>query len=194
VLRLAVPALLLMGGCMFLQRDPETAVCADVAISEIRKAASSDTLVSWVELYNTTASPIGMRGLELRFRNPTGASETDVVIKRDFDAAPGAYVTLGLASDDDSMRPAYLDYGFLDDFTGTWPSDAALELDSCDTKIDLVQYGSLPSMGTLSLDGANPPSADDNDFVTNFCTDATLVGTTYPGTPQHPNITCPVTP
>src|SRR4051812_45072635 len=122
VLRCLAPLILLGGGCMMLQRDPEAAVCASVdpgalVISEVRKASSSDSLVSWVEVYNASSGPIGMRGLEIRFRDPTGASETDVTIKRDFEVAPGAYATLGLASDDDAMRPSYIDYGFLADFT-----------------------------------------------------------------------------
>lgn len=190
---LRVAALLIpVAGCMFAQRDPEPAVCPQLAagalaISEIRKASASDTLASWVELYNTSSDTIDLRGVELRFRNPTGASEQDVTVGRSVAVAAGAYVTLGLA--DDGALPDYLDYGFLGQLTGTWPSDAALEVDSCGAKVDLVQYGSLPSTGTLSLNGAKPPSADDNDFTTNFCTDPNPAGT-----PRATNIVCPSTP
>ena len=186
------------GGCLFEQRDPEPLVCASIepgalAISEVRKAASSDTTqVSWVELYNTTSAAIAMRGVALRFRNPTGASEIDVEVRRAFDAPAGAYITIGLV--DDATRPDYIDYGILGQLGTTWPSDVALEVDTCGTKIDVVQYSSLPSMGTLSLDGASPPTADANDFAAHFCTDATLVGGAYPGTPRQPNIVCPTTP
>ena len=178
---------ILVTGCV---RDPLPAVCpdlaaGDLAVSEIRKASTSDSLASWVELYNTTGGALDLRGLVLRFRNPDGASETDVTVRRSLAVGAGGYVVLGLTTDDDANRPAYVDYGFLDDFGATFPSAAALDVEACATLVDRVQYSALPSTGTYSL-GTMPPDANANDFTTNWCTDVTLAGT-----PQHANIACP---
>jgi hypothetical protein len=181
---------MLAGGCV---RDPVAAVCpdlapGDLAVTEIRASGTGDTLGSWVELYNASGQALDLKGVELRFRKPDGSSETDVTVRRSLPVGAGAYVVLGLFSDDDAVRPAYVDYGFVADFHVSWPSGSALDIDACGTKIDRVQYDSLPSSGTYSL-GSTPPTADANDFATNWCTDATPAGT-----PQHANITCPVTP
>ena len=183
-----VVALLLAGGCV---RDPVATVCPDLAVgalavTEIRKAGTADTLGSWVELYNATGASIDLQGVELRFRSPDGASETDVIVRRVLPVGAGGYVVLGLFADD-ATRPAYVDYGFLGDFHVTWPSAAALEVDACGVKIDTVQYAALPSAGTYSL-GTMPPTADANDFTSSWCTDITAAGA---GTPQHANTACP---
>lgn len=186
--RARVVLLLSLGACT---RDPLPAVCPDVAegglaISEIRKAGSSDTLVSWVELYNASGGALDLYGLVLRFRNPTGASETDVTVRRSLVANAGQYVVLGLVADDASTRPSYVDYGFLDDFGATFPSSAVLDVDACGATIDRAQWSSLPSTGSYAVSGAMAPDAGRNDFAQNWCTDATPAGT-----PQQPNLVCP---
>jgi hypothetical protein len=67
---------------------------------------------------------------------------------------------------------------------------AAVDVEACGTLIDRVTYDVLPDMGTYSL-GAQPPSADNNDLPAMWCTDATNLAGTYPGTPQHANLACP---
>ncbi len=178
-----------LGGCV---RDPVAAICPDIpvgalAVTEIRASGTGDTLGSWVELYNASNAALDLKGVELRFRKPDGSSETDITVRRSVPVGAGAYVVLGLFSDDDTIRPAYVDYGFLADFGASWPSGAALDVDACGVLIDRTQYATLPSMGTYSL-GTMPPTSDANDFATNWCTDITAAGA---GTPQHANTACP---
>jgi len=178
-------------GCV---RDPAPAECPDIAVgalavTEIRGSnGSTDTLGIWIELYNTSASTIDLEGIKVRFRKKDGSSETDVLIRRSLPIAAGAYETLGIF--DDAMRPAYIDYGMSGDYHTTFLSAAAIDVEACGVRIDRVTYDVLPTMGTYSL-GAHPPTADNNDLPAMWCTDATNLAGTYPGTPQHANLACP---
>ena len=122
------------------------------------------------------------------FGGMSGDDSTDTVVRRSRPVAPGGDVTLGLAVDEE--RPAYTDYGISADFPASWPTQAAVDVQSCGTRIDLVQYGSLPKTGTYSL-GASPPTAEANDLPANWCTDTTTTPGSFPGTPQKANTACP---
>jgi hypothetical protein len=191
VIGLTVAAAALATGCT---RDPAPAECPDVGVgdlvvTEIRGPQSgSDTLGTWVELYNASGGSLDLKGLKIRFRKKDGSSETDVLVRRSVQAAAGAYVVLGLFPDDDT-RPSYVDYGFASDFHVSFLPAAAVDVEACGTRIDRAIYDQLPNMGTYELGAA--PDADANDLPTNWCTDATISGTTYPGTPQQPNPACP---
>jgi hypothetical protein len=190
-MRVMVAIAIAMGGCV---RDPAPVFCpevspGDLAVSEVRKQPSGDALGSWVELYNTSGQELDLRGVELRFRRMDGTNETKVIVRRSLIAPAGGYVVLGLVTDDE-LRPAHIDYGFASDFTTSWPTAAALDINACGELVDRMTYSSLPTMGTYSL-GAVPPSADANDFPAMWCTDPTPVGTGFPGTPGQPNVGCP---
>ncbi len=181
----------LSAGCV---RDPAPALCPDIAVgdlalTEIRGPQSQDGLGTWVELYNASSGSIDLEGLKVRFRKKDGSSETDVLVRRAVVVAAGAYATLGLVPDD-SSRPDYIDYGIAGDFHTSFLAAAAVDVEACGLRIDRVTYDVLPAMGTYSL-GASPPSADNNDLPANWCTDATDLGGTYPGTPRLANISCP---
>ena len=181
----------LLPGCV---RDPAPAECPDIAVgdlavTEIRGPnGSTDTLGVWVELYNTSTASIDLKGIKIRFRKKDGSSETDVIVRRSLPIGPGAYETLGMF--DDTARPAYVDYGFAGDYHTTFLAAAAVDVEACGTRIDRVTYDVLPAMGTYSL-GAQPPNADNNDLPAMWCTDATNLAGTFPGTPQQPNLPCP---
>jgi len=187
---LAYVLIAVTAGCV---RAPEQALCPDVAVGDLVvteiRAPQDDELGAWIELFNASGSTLDLEGLTVRFRKKDGSSETDVIIRRSLPAAAGSYTVLGLFLDDDT-RPSYVDYGFAGDFQSSWLTSAAVDVDACGQLVDRATYDSLPKMGTYSL-GTNPPSADGNDFPTAWCTDATMVGTTFPGTPQQPNIACP---
>lgn len=182
-------AVLALAACA---RDPAPAECPDVApgdlvVTEIRgPQAAGDTLGVWVELYS--ARQVDLLGTKIRFRKKDGSTETDVIVRRSLPVAAGQYVTLGLYPDDDT-RPAYIDYGMAGDYHESFLPAAAVDVEACGTLIDRAVYDVLPKMGTFSLGG--PPSADTNDLPASWCTDATMDGTTYPGTPREPNIACP---
>src|SRR2546422_10093592 len=90
-------------GCV---RDPAPAECPDVGVGELvltelrGPQSGTDTLGTWVELYNAGARAVDLRGTKLRFRKQDGSSETDVIVRRSLASAPGAYVVLGLFPDD----------------------------------------------------------------------------------------------
>ena len=180
----------LMVGCT---RDPLAEKCpavaaGDLAVTEIRGSQGQDALGTWIELYNAAASSMDLEGLEVRFRKKDGSSETDIFVRRPLVVAASGYVTLGVFADD-ATRPAYIDYGMSGDYHTSFLTAAAVDVESCGTRIDRVTYDVLPAMGTYSLGG--PPSATANDLPVNWCTDATNLAGTYPGTPQQANIVCP---
>ena len=183
--------LILLFGCV---RDPVAASCpevavGDLALTEIRGPQNQDELGTWVELYNTTNHTIDLEGLKIRFRRKDGSAETDVLVRRGLEVGSASYITLGLFADD-TTRPAYIDYGMSGDYHTSFLPAAAVDVESCGLRIDRVTYDVLPGMGTYSL-GATPPSADNNDLPIHWCTDATNLAGTYPGTPQQANPACP---
>jgi len=174
-------------------RDPAPELCPDIAVgdlalTEVRGPQSQDALGTWVELYNASAKTIDLEGLKIRFRKKDGSGETDVLVRRPLPLAAGSYATLGLFTEE--TKPAYIDYGMSGDFHTSFLSAAAVDVEACGVRIDRVTYDVLPGMGTYSL-GASPPTADNNDLPTNWCTDGTNVAGAYPGTPQQANVACP---
>ncbi|HEY0254888.1 MAG TPA: hypothetical protein VGC41_25355, partial [Kofleriaceae bacterium] len=146
-----------------------------------------DDLGTWVELYNASSRSIDLEGIKIRFRKKDGSSETDILVRRSLSLAAGDYATLGLFADDNT-RPAYIDYGMAGDFKSSFLPAAAVDVEACGVRIDRATYDVLPTMGTYSLGGV--PSADNNDLPVNWCTDATNVAGTYPGTPREANAAC----
>jgi hypothetical protein len=177
-------------GCV---RDPASDLCPDVAagelvVTEVRGPQSpEDADGSWIELYNASGRSIDLAGLKVRFRRKDGSTEIPILVRRSVPAAADSYTVLGLFAD--AAPPEHVDYGFSADYRQGWLSSAAIDVESCGVRIDLAQYDSLPDQGTFSLGGA--PDADRNDAPASWCTDATKVGSVYPGTPRGPNLACP---
>ena len=182
-MRVLAVVLIAAAGCV---RAPAKAECpslgaGDLVITEIR-GDDDDTLGPWVEVYNASGDRVDLLGTQVRFRKRDGSSETDVIVRRSLEVAPGSYTVLGLFPDD-AMRPAFVDYGFAADYHTSWLTSAAVDVEACSQLVDRAIYDSLPDVGTFSL-GTQPPDATANDFPASWCTDAT-------GTPQQANNPCP---
>jgi hypothetical protein len=182
--------LILVASCA---RDEADALCPPVSegelvVTEVRGNQDDDTVPPWVEIYNASPTTVDLLGARLRFRSLDGSSEIAVLVRRTVNVAAGGYVVLGLTPD--QGRPDHIDYGFASDYPMAWQSSRALDVESCGERIDRVQFSSLPGEGTFAL-GTNPPSADANDLPGSWCTDRTMVGTTFPGTPGAANPACP---
>lgn len=171
------------GGCT---RDPIATQCPDVAtgdlvISEIRgEQQSTDLLGQWVEVFNATTDTVDLRGLVLRVRKLDGSGQVDIKIRRSLPIAAGAYVVLGQFSDDDGVRPAYVDYGFIGDFPASWYAAGAVSILACGDELDRVVYDALPDDGTYAF-GTTPPTAPGNDTDAGWCADTTNVNAGSPG-------------
>jgi hypothetical protein len=155
----------------------------DLVITEVRGDADF-TNGPWIELFNATGASIDLQGIRVRFRSKDGHTEFATIVRRSVEVPPGGYVVLGKFQDGE--QPAFVAYGFASDYQASWLADAAIEVDSCEQKIDVAQYDILPDVGTFSL-GSMPPDADQNDFTSSWCTDPSANGT-----PGAPNIACPM--
>lgn len=179
---------LVAAGCA---RDPIDAVCpavaeGDIVMSEVRGPQTpADLDGPWIEVFNASGATVDLEGLRIRFRDRGGTGEIPVLVRRSLPVGAGEYAVLGLFLDDD-MRPAHVDYGFLDDYDGTWKRSAAIDFESCGGTIDRVTYDALPPVGTYSLDGTAEPDSEANNLTTSWCFDPTPAGT-----PGEANFVCP---
>lgn len=170
-------------------RDPLERVCPDIAagdlvITEIRGKQSdpADTYGQWIEVYNPTDAAIPLGGITFYLYKLDGSGDFRFLI-RDLDAevpAGGYAVLAGEAAGDKDFAT----YTFTSDEDGSLYAAAIIEVYSCENEVDRMLYRSLPALGTLSLDGAVPPSAELNDTTDDpiWCVDAT------PPDPNEPKI------
>lgn len=175
----------LTAGCT---RDPAESICPDAAsgalvVTEVR--GDQDLNGPWVELYNASGRTLDLEGTRVRFRRLTGTDEIKVLIRRNLDVAAGGYVVLGLFSDEGPDKPDYVDYGFAGDFSDTWRASGVINVDACETALDVARHDSLPDEGTFSF-GVDPPDAEANDDTTLWCTDPDPSGS-----PGEANPPCP---
>ena len=185
-------AALLFLGLLGCSRDPVEAICpsiveGDLVVTEIR-GPQDEQNGPWVELFNASNSTIDLIGTKIRFRRKDGSGEVPILVRRSLPVAAGDYVVLGLFFDIDivaDQTPPHVDYGFLDDFDGTWLPAAAVDVETCGTLVDRATYDVLPDTGTYEL-GTMPPNADDNNLPASWCFD-----TTADGTPGAANTACP---
>ena len=178
-------------------REPEESLCPDIApgaliVTEVRGPQMPADAVNgeWIELYNTSGRAVDLLGLRVRFRRKDGSSEIPVIVRENVTVQAGAYVVLGLFLNDAS-RPAHVDYGFASDFDESWLAAAAIDVESCGTRVDRATYDALPRMGTFSFGGTAPLDADMNDDLRLWCTNSSMMGVTYPGSPRAANPPCP---
>ena len=190
-------ALVIVSALSACERDPEEALCPDVAVgglivTEVRGPQTpADALNGeWVEIYNASGKSIDLEGVRVRFRRKDGSSEVSIIVRESVPAAAGQYVVLGLFLNDAS-RPAHVDYGFASDFTATWLAAAAVDVETCGTRIDRAVYDVLPKMGTFSFTGAMTPDTNMNDDLRLWCTNGAMVNGMYPGSPKQANPPCP---
>lgn len=178
-------------------RDPEEALCPDIdvgdlIVTEVRGPQMPADPVNgeWIELFNASGRSLDVRGIRVRFRRKDGSSEIPIIVRQSVTVGAGEYVVLGLFLNDNT-RPAHVNYGFAGDFTETWLAAAAVDVESCGTRIDRSTYDALPRMGSYSFTGGMSPDTNANDDLRNWCANAAVTGATYPGSPQQANPPCP---
>ncbi|HKA86491.1 MAG TPA: hypothetical protein VKE22_02460 [Haliangiales bacterium] len=175
-------------------RDPADDACPDVragelVVTEIRgdQAGTTDQLGQWIEMYNASARHLDLSGLTVLLRKIDGGSHARIIVRAPtLGVDAGHYVVLGGFA---SSLPAYVDYGYLLDFSSNLYTAAAIDVDACGTLVDRVVYRSLPTQGTWAFDGRRTPDATANDDERAWCVDA--AGTGHPGTPRAGNAPCP---
>ncbi|MDY0001832.1 MAG: hypothetical protein RBU30_11090 [Polyangia bacterium] len=194
----AALGLLAQGAC---ERDMLEPICTPIAVgqlvvTELRGPQSGvDTWGQWIELYNDSGSTLSLAGVRLRITTLSGSGELGFTV-RDPGLAVGPTDRVVLGRFPRDAPPPHVDYGYLEEEDSNLPSDGIVELYVCNELVDQVIYRSLPSSGSLSLDGSLIPSAQANDDESNWCNDnvdegggPTDVG--IPGTPGEPNRPCP---
>jgi len=180
-----------------ITRDSEDKLCpplksGDLIVTEVRGPQMPVDAVNgeWVELYNASSGTIDLEGVRVRFRRKDGSSEIPIIVRTSVPVAAGEYTVLGLFLNDNT-RPSHVNYGFAGDFTESWLAAAAIDVESCGTRVDRATYDVLPKMGSFSFTGAMQPDANMNDDLRFWCTNGTPSGTVFPGSPQMANPPCP---
>jgi hypothetical protein len=161
-------------------RPPLTGFCTEMApgdlvVTELR-GYQGGSYRQWLELYNASDATLALYGVRLVFTKVDGKSPVGFVIRdEDLEVEPGGYVVIGGG---DPASEDYIDYDYTPDYhvepdkddppgTPLDPRDlygaAVLEVFACDVLVDVVLYKSLPTEGTLALDGASAPDAAAND-------------------------------
>lgn len=182
-------------------RDPIERICPDLApgdlvVSEFRgPQTGADSYGQWIEVYNAGDEAIDLAGVRLVLRKLDGSGDFHFLV-RDHEAAvdAGAYAVFGNTEGKD-----FTTYVFTSDAESDLYAAAILEIYSCERLVDTMIYRSLPSVGTLSLDGKSPPDAaanDDSDL--GWCVDDVPPSPDEPitdlgvrGTPGEANRPCP---
>jgi hypothetical protein len=182
----ALVALLALG----CERDPLDVPCpeagvGELVVTEIRGTQAGEDLDGeWIEIFNRSGQPVDLLGLRVRLSTLNGGSRNEFIVRRSLQVANDSYVTLGRFLD--GSAPEHVNYGYAGELDREINSTGAIQLFACGFEVDQVIYRSLPSTGTLALDGAIvPPDATANDLEENFCVDEN-----GRGTPQQENPPC----
>src|SRR5262249_46911391 len=139
-----------------------------------------------IEIYNASGHVVDLQGLTLRMQHLDGSGDVSILVRAEREVGVAGYATLGRFAA--GSEPSYVTYGFLDDFSSSLYSSGAIDVRSCETLIDRTSYRSLPTTGTLALDGTAEPDATANDDAAHWRTAAS--GVSHPGTPQERNPPC----
>ena len=171
-----------------------------LVVSELR-GPQDGSYRQWVELYNASADPIALQGVRLAFTRLDGTKPVAFVVRAEgLEVAPGEYIVLGGG---DPEQEDYIDYDYTPDYHSTTnlsqPRDlygaARLQVSACGLLLDELTYHSLPTAGTLALDGAAAPDAARNDRADGWCIDERDLGPNTEiglrGSPREANPPCP---
>ncbi|MCB9704194.1 MAG: lamin tail domain-containing protein [Myxococcales bacterium] len=185
-------------------REPLDRICPTLdagalVITEIRGPQSgADTYGEWIELYNATDAPIRLGGITVTLYKLDGSGEFRFMVRDpDAEIAAGGYAVLAGESAADKD---FVTYEYSSDEDGSLYAAAFVEVYSCEVLIDKMFYRALPSVGTLSLDGATTPDAAANESTDDpvWCVDETPLAPGEPatelgirGTPGEANRPCP---
>jgi hypothetical protein len=154
-------------------------------------AGSDDSSYEWFELYNPTDAAISLTGVGLEYSKVDGSDAKGHLIKDELRIEPGQYLVFGKATSE--TLPDHINYGFAADLGSFSNTDGKVRVVCGDVVVDDALYQDLADGISRSL-GTQPPDADENDDLANWC-DATEIyaGSEY-GTPGAQNPACPLAP
>ena len=185
-------------------RAPLERICpdlqvGDLVVTEIRgKQADVDTYGEWIELYNATDETIALGGISVDLYKLDGSGDFHFIVRdADVEIPPRGYAVLAGAVAADKN---FTSYAYDGDEHGSLYAGAFIEVYSCEREIDSMLYRALPDLGTLNLDGAAEPDAEENNSTDDpiWCADTTPADPNEPqielgirGTPGEANRPCP---
>ncbi len=153
-------------------------------------AGADDANFEWFEIYNPTDRPISLAGLGLESAKIDGSSPKGHLIKEEtLMIDPGAYLVFGKAAQD--TRPAYVDYGYGADLSSMSNSQGKLRLVCGKLVVDETLY-EKPKDGFSRSLGSQPPDAQANDDLANWCLASEVYSGKDYGTPGEQNPPCPL--
>ncbi|MEM9729042.1 MAG: lamin tail domain-containing protein [Myxococcota bacterium] len=139
----------------------------DLVITEVHaNPDGSDGDSEYLEIHNATDAPIDLIGMTLAASrgDDSGSEEhrfTNAII------GPGDYLVVGNATS--AELPQHIDYSYGTSLGALRNSDAALSLWCGMLLVDDVRYASTRDGQALEFDGAEEPSAEQNDDPEQWC-------------------------
>ncbi len=163
----------------------------DIVVTEFMNDsdAVSDTVGEWLEIYNTTGSPIDLNGWSLKDDGSNLYTFSVSVV-----VPANSYFVLGRGPADPSQNGGVnLDFSYGDNYTLGNSADEIILLSPTDVEIDRVNYGigGFPDGGpgfSISLDPTQ--LTGDNNLATNWCLSTSTFGDGDKGTPGAVNDVC----
>jgi len=195
----AVVCLTMTLGCGPTAPTPPQAPCkgvapGDMVLSEfMADPAGSDTGKQYIEIYNTTDHSVDLSGLTL-FQSMSDGSRLNSTALPSLVMSSHSYFVMGDAGDDESTRPAYLNYGYGSALGALRHENGKIGLNCGSTVITELAYTEVSAGHARQLDGASAPSATRLLDATQWC-DAieplnalAPIGENYgsPGAANHP--------
>ena len=164
-----------------------------LVISEIMAdpAGADDSSFEWFELYNPTDAPLSLTDVGLEYSKVDGSQAKGHLIKDELQIEPGQYLVFGKATRE--TLPDHVDYGFAADLGSFSNTDGRLRVVCGDLVVDEALYGDLAD-GVSRILGTQPPDADDNNDLTNWCDSPELYAGEEYGSPGAQNPACPLAP
>jgi hypothetical protein len=140
----------------------------ELVITEIfASAATADAGQEWLELYNASARPIDLAGIEIANAHADGAMPR-IHRMHALAIAPGQYLALGDV--DPEHLPPYLDDGYGGDLGALYDAGGGRLSLACDAAvIDAVAYAGALAGHARELGANTPPDAAVNDDPARWC-------------------------
>jgi hypothetical protein len=161
----------------------------DLVITEIMaNPAGTDDGKEWVELYNASAAPISLGGVELRLSKPDGSDEDAFAFEAGAQLPPGEYLVVGLVAAE--FAPSYVDLPIGNALGALNNTGARFALGCAATVIDEVVYADPADGASRGFDGALSPDAVANDDLAQWCDATSEFEMDGLGTPGARNDAC----